>query len=89
MDSVCGDLLSAVGKFKESFEGEEGIGLPQALAFEADAIANGAKIAGVGPDRLPPTTAKLLNSLESVINGTRGLAGFLSSIKDADVLDPG
>ncbi|VDN96364.1 unnamed protein product [Rodentolepis nana] len=87
MDSVCGDLLSAVNKFKDACEEEGGSSLPHALALEAESIANGAKIAGVGPDRLPPVTAKLLNSLESVISGTRGLAGFLSSIKNADDLE--
>lgn len=84
MDSVCGDLLIAVNKFKDAFGGEDGSSLPHALASETESIANGAKIASADPDRLPPVTAKLLNSLESVVSGIRGLAGFLSSIKDVD-----
>lgn len=89
MDSVCSDLLSAVNKFKEAFDGDNGSILPQALAQEAESIAGGSKIDGVGPDRIPPVAAKLLSSLESVISGIRGLAGFLSSVKDVDGLEQG
>lgn len=89
MDSVCGDLLAAVNKFKDASDSDRGLSLPDLLAKEAETIANGSTVAGVGPDRLPPVTAKLLNSLESVISGIRGLAGFLSSIKDLPSIDSG
>ncbi|KAM7533362.1 hypothetical protein Aperf_G00000120428 [Anoplocephala perfoliata] len=87
MDSVCSDLLSAVNKFKETFEDDNGSHLPQSLAQEAASIAKGSKVVGVGPDRLPLVAGKLLGALESVISGTRGLAGFLSSVKDVDGLE--
>ncbi|VDM34497.1 unnamed protein product [Hydatigera taeniaeformis] len=86
MDSVCGDLLAAINKFRDA--SASGSSLPDLLAREAETIANGSTFAGVGSDRLPPITAKLLNSLESVISGIRGLAGFLSSIKDSTLVDP-
>ncbi|KAL5963120.1 Talin-1, partial [Taenia solium] len=87
MDSVCGDLLAAVNKFKDASDADRALSLPDLLAKEAETIANGSTFAGVGPDRLPPVTAKLLNSLESVVSGIRDLAGFLSSIKDLPSVD--
>ncbi|KAL5112171.1 Talin-2 [Taenia crassiceps] len=86
-DSVCGDLLAAVNKFKDESNSDRGSSLPDLLAKEAETIGNGSTLVGVGPDRLPPVTMKLLNSLESVISGIRGLAGFLSSIKDLPSVD--
>nr|CDS22504.1 talin 2 [Echinococcus granulosus] len=88
MDSVCGNLLAAINKFKAAPDSERDSSLPDLLAKEAETIASGSTFVGVGPDRLPPVTAKLLNSLESVISGIRGLAGFLSSIKDLTSVDP-
>uniref|UniRef100_A0A5K3EGD4 FERM domain-containing protein n=1 Tax=Mesocestoides corti TaxID=53468 RepID=A0A5K3EGD4_MESCO len=88
LDSVCGDLLTAITKFKNTFASETGSQLPDLLSREAQEIAGGSAVVGVGPDRLPPVTAKLLASLESVISAVRGLAGFLSSVKESSAPDP-
>lgn len=91
---MCGDLLTAVAKFGEIFaldahgQKQDPI-LPQLLAQEARQIAGGLTVPGVGPDRLPPVTAKLLGALRCVVNGVRDLAGYFNTIKLSGTQDPG
>ncbi|VDL88608.1 unnamed protein product [Schistocephalus solidus] len=90
LDSVCAAVINSVAKFNDAFppmSTSQTSSLPERLVAEAKEISDGSG-AGLSPDRLPPVTAKLMDSLRCVTEAIRGLAGYLSSILDETAVDP-